>query len=304
MLEFKYVLLIFVFVLSFALPCGKLFCWEPLHALIYAKQILADAKANAAAREKAEAAKREAKRARDEELAESHRVKRLLREQARAKKAALEAAAAAGAKARQHRTPGGMLKTEWDPHGFKHKRAAEEGRAYASGKLKPRKPDKRKRWEHDITGGGRRVGTGDGVADLVGAALGPAPPAVRSDERHAELRPGKGTGAHHHRGEGSSALIARDCRGEFLAQSGTRPGGGGGGGGARGLRGKQQLLPPLQLRGGRGSKVSPAAPEDGGEDKPRGHQWISRKKRKVEPEPPRGGSKKEKAMARHVARAF
>ena len=102
-----------------------------------------------------------------------------------------------------------------------------------------------------------------------------------------------------------SRVGARDCRGEFLAQSGTRPGGGGGGSGAaRGLRGKQQLLPPLQLRGGRGSKVSPAAPEDGGEDKPRGHQWISRKKRKVEPEPPRGGSKKEKAMARHVARAF
>ena len=121
MLEFKYVLLIFVFVLSFVLPCGKLFCWEPLRALIYAKQILADAKANAAARKKAEAAKGEAKRARDEELAESHRIKRLLREQARAKKAALEAAAAAGAKARKHRTPGGMLKTEWDPHGLKGK---------------------------------------------------------------------------------------------------------------------------------------------------------------------------------------
>ena len=285
MLEFKYVLLIFVFVLSFVLPCGKLFCWEPLRALIYAKQILADAKANAAARKKAEAAKGEAKRARDEELAESHRRRHEARELLRARQKAARAWEQQGkqdgkqqGKKRMHN---GALCTEWDPHGFKHRQAAAEGRL--TGKRRPK--DARKVWE--LERADHAAQSGD-IAALCAEALNTAPPPVSA---RVPRRPGhERSKKHSTKGEGSSAYI-------FHADEVFDYGHGSGG-----RRGTGKL-PPLR-RVGRG-KVVPQTEdmEDfaGGLDEAHhdARAAAAAKRRKLGHG---GGSKKEKALARHVAR--
>ena len=281
-MEFQFQLLIFVFTLAFLLPCSKLVCWEPLKAIIWAKERLAKAAADAE-RKRQLAREAAAKRAaRDAELAESHRIKAALREQARAKKAAHEAMLAAQGARQKHRTPHGDVKTEWDPHGFKHRRAVAEGRAHANGRLKRKKPDKRRLFE--LAADRSRGGIGVEVCDIVSHALGPHAPTPSKSSARLALKPGRKPGAHHQEAEGSAGVVLHPE--EFLATSGTdnvRPAPTAFRVGANTAR--PTALPPL--RGGH-RKVAPAPEYDSGEEgkaalpeRPKKHQWVTRKKRRT-----------------------
>jgi hypothetical protein len=284
-LPFEWQLLIGSFVAAFCIPCSKLLLYNPLMAFIYAKERLAAERAKQKAeRLKAEEAA-EAKRLRDEELAEGHRRRHEARELLRARQKAARAWEQQGkqdskqqGKKRMHN---GALCTEWDPHGFKHRKAATEGRL--TGKRRPK--DERKVWELERAEHAAQSGN---IAALCAEALNTAPPPVSA---RVPRRPGhERTKKHSTKGEGSSAYI-------FHADEVFDYGHGSGG-----RRGTGKL-PPLR-RVGRG-KVVPQTEdmEDfaGGLDE--AHHDVraaaAAKRRKLGHG---GGSKKEKALARHVAR--
>ena len=142
-MDLAYTLLLSIFVIAFALPCFRLIIYEPLYALIHAKEIVARKLAQQQAK-KAEAARaRAAAEAKRLALERTLALKAEMRQKERAQRQAHSLLQGLLKKSKhgkhEKRGDGRFYPTPWDPHGLKRKRAEQEGRL--GRKLKTHRPE-------------------------------------------------------------------------------------------------------------------------------------------------------------------
>ena len=131
-MDLAYTLLLSIFVIAFALPCFRAIIYEPIYALIHAKEIIARKLAQQQAKKEEAARARKAAEEKRLALERTLALKAELRQKERAQRQAHTMLQGMLDKAKHgkhdKRGDGRFYPTPWDPHGLKRKRAEKEGR--------------------------------------------------------------------------------------------------------------------------------------------------------------------------------